>query len=244
MKKLYVVGLGPGSEQGMTGAALAALTEAEVLCGYTKYIELVDHLFPEKKTLSTGMKREVERCHAALQTAADGTTVALVCSGDAGVYGMAGLIYELASHYPPIEVEIVPGVSAAMAGAALLGAPLGHDFAVVSLSDLLTPWELIERRLEAVGVADFLLCLYNPASKTRKDYLQKACDILLRHKDEKTPCGWAKNIGREGEEWGVLTLAQLRDFQADMFTTVFVGNAMTQNLGGKMVTPRGYLLEK
>lgn len=240
MKKLYVVGLGPGDQKGMTGHALAALTEADVLCGYTKYIDLIAHLFPEKSVLATGMTREVERCQAALQAAAEGKTVALVCSGDSGVYGMAGLIYELAEDYPPVEIEIVPGVSAAMAGAALLGAPLGHDFAVISLSDLLTPWALIEKRLDAAAGADFILCLYNPASKGRPDYLQKACDILLRHKGADTCCGWARSIGREGEAWGLLTLAELKEFEADMFTTVFVGNAMTRNLGGKMVTPRGY----
>lgn len=240
MKKLYVVGLGPGNKEGMTGRALSAMAEADVLCGYTKYIDLVTPIFPEKKLLSTGMTHEVERCRAALQAAAGGETVALVCSGDAGVYGMAGLIYELAGEYPPVEVEVVPGVSAAMSGAALLGAPLGHDFAVVSLSDLLTPWAYIEKRLEAAAGADFALCLYNPASKGRKDYLQKACDILLRHKAPATPCGWARSIGREGESWGVLTLAELRSFEADMFTTVFVGNAMSRILGGKLVTPRGY----
>lgn len=240
MSKLTVVGIGPGDEKGMTQHALASLTEADVLCGYTKYIDLVVPLFPAKPVLSTGMTKEVERYHAALKTAGEGKTVAMVCSGDAGVYGMASLVYELAAEYPPVDIEVVPGVSAAMSGAALLGAPLGHDFAVVSLSDLLTPWPLIEKRLEAAVEADFVLCLYNPASKARKDYLAKACDILLRHKPGGTKCGWARSIGRDGEECGILTLDELQGFEADMFTTVFVGSTMTRNIGGKLVTPRGY----
>lgn len=240
MKKLYVVGVGPGDKEGMTGHAAAALDAADVLCGYTKYIELVRPLYPQKQVVSTGMTKEVQRCHAALAAAQGGQTVAVVCSGDAGVYGMAGLLYQLAPQYDAIDIEVVPGVSAAMAGAALLGAPLGHDFAVVSLSDLLTPWALIEKRLDAASGADFILCLYNPASKGRRDYLQKACDIVLRYKPGHTVCGWARNIGRQGQQSGVLTLDALRDFEADMFTVVFIGNAATAQVGGHMVTPRGY----
>lgn len=240
MSRLYVVGIGPGDEKGMTAQAALALAEADVLCGYTKYIELVAPLYPEKPSIATGMKKEVERCHAALQAASEGKVVAVVCSGDAGVYGMAGLIYELSGAYPPLQIEVIPGVSAAMAGAALLGAPLGHDFAVISLSDLLTPWSVIEERLGAAAKADFALCIYNPASKGRKDHLKKACEVLLKHKPAHTLCGWARNIGRDGEASGILTLEELRNFAADMFTTVYVGNAMTQTLGGKLVTPRGY----
>jgi len=240
MRKIYVVGIGPGDKKGMTLQAADALEEADVLCGYAKYIELVAPLFPEKSIITTGMKKESERCHAALKSASEGKTTALVCSGDAGVYGMAGLIFELSPNYPEVEIEIVAGVSAAMSGAALLGSPLGHDFAVVSLSDLLTPWELIEKRLIACANADFALSIYNPASHGRPDHLAKACDILRSHKSGDTICGWAKNIGRKGEECGTLTLSQLRDFEADMFTTVFIGNKMTKVISGKMVTPRGY----
>lgn len=240
MKRLFVVGIGPGSEEGMTQQAAKALEEAQVLCGYTKYIELVAPLFSEKPVISTGMKKETDRCHAALESASEGKTTALVCSGDAGVYGMAGLILELSPGYPEVEIEIIAGVSAAMSGAALLGSPLGHDFAVISLSDLLTPWELIEKRLTACAAADFALSIYNPRSHGRPDYLAKACDILLKHKSGETVCGWAKNIGRQGEECGTLTLSELRSFDADMFTTVFVGNEMTRLISGKMVTPRGY----
>ena len=169
-----------------------------------------------------------------------GETVSVVCSGDAGVYGMAGLIYELSNEFPPIDIEVVPGVTAALAGAAVLGAPLTHDFAVVSLSDLLTPWELIEKRLACAAEADFCIALYNPASKKRHDYLQKACDVLQKHKSPDTVCGLVRNIGREGQYAEVMPLKQLSHTQADMFTTVFIGNAQTKMLHGKMVTPRGY----
>lgn len=241
MAKIYVVGLGPGDKGGMTGHALAALDQAELLCGYDKYIALVRDLFPDKPTLSTGMTREVERCREALRAASEGKTVAVVSSGDAGVYGMAGLVYELSREFPPIDIEVVPGVSAAMAGAAVLGAPLMHDFAVVSLSDLLTPWATIEKRVDAAAAVDFILCLYNPASKKRRDYLSKATDIVLRRRGAETVCGWVKNVGRDGCDSAILSLGELRDFAADMFTTVFIGNGATMNLNGKMVTPRGYL---
>ena len=240
--KVTVIGLGPGGGADLTGRARAALEECDLLVGYTAYIDLVKEDFPDKETLSIGMRREVDRCRAAVEAALTGKSVAVVCSGDSGVYGMAGLIYEVAQEYDPIDIEVVPGITAACGGAAVLGAPLTHDFAVVSLSDLLTPWEKIEARLTAAARADFVLCLYNPASKSRPDYLRRACDILLAAgKSPDTVCGTVRNIGRAGEEARILTLGQLRDTQVDMFTTVFVGNSQTKVLGGKMVTPRGYL---
>ena len=240
--KVTVIGLGPGGGADLTGRARAALEECDLLVGYTAYIDLVKEDFPDKETLSTGMRREVDRCRAAVEAALTGKSVAVVCSGDSGVYGMAGLVYEVAQEYDPIDIEVVPGITAACGGAAVLGAPLTHDFAVVSLSDLLTPWEKIEARLTAAARADFVLCLYNPASKSRPDYLRRACDILLSAgKSPDTVCGTVRNIGRAGEEARILTLGQLRDTQVDMFTTVFVGNSQTKVLGGKMVTPRGYL---
>ena len=239
--KVTVIGLGPGGGVDLTGRARAALEECDLIVGYTAYIELVRPDFPEKEVLSTGMRREVDRCRAAVEAALTGKDVAVVCSGDSGVYGMAGLVYEVAQEYDPIEIEVIPGITAACGGAAVLGAPLTHDFAVISLSDLLTPWEKIEKRLTAAAQADFVICLYNPSSRNRPDYLQRACDILLRDKDPNTVCGTVRNIGREGEEGKLLTLAQLRDTQVDMFTTVFIGNSQTKVLGGKMVTPRGYL---
>lgn len=243
MKKLYVAGIGPGDEKNMTLACREAIERSDVVVGYSKYVELIKPIFPGKRTVQTDMKKETERCRKALGLAAGGETVAVVCSGDAGVYGMAGLIYELSPEYPSIEIEIVPGVTAALAGAAVLGAPLTHDFAVISLSDLLTPWELIEKRLACAAEADFCIALYNPSSKKRGDYLQKACDILLKSKPPDTVCGYVRNIGRQGEKAEVMPLSELRSAQADMFTTVFIGNAQTKALSGKMVTPRGYKLD-
>ena len=241
MNKIYVVGIGPGKAQFMTAQARQALEEAEVLCGYTVYVELVAPLFPGKETYTTPMTKELDRCRWALQTAASGKTVALVCSGDPGVYGMAAPLLQLAPDYPDVEVEVVAGVTAALSGAAVLGAPLGHDFCVISLSDLLTPWAVIEKRLQCAAQGNFAICLYNPSSRKRADYLQKACDILLASgKAPETVCGWVRNIGREGQEKQLFTLGELRDVQLDMFTTVFIGSAGTRNIQGNMVTARGY----
>ena len=239
--RVTVVGLGPGAGRDLTGRAREALERADLIVGYTAYIALIREEFPEKEMMSTGMRREVDRCRAAVEAAASGRDVAMVCSGDSGIYGMAGLIYEVAQEYPPIEIEVVPGITAACGGAAVLGAPLTHDFAVVSLSDLLTPWDKIALRLECAARGDFVLCLYNPASHSRPDHLKRACDILMAAgKSPDTICGYVQNIGREGERGTITTLGALRDTQVDMFTTVFIGSSQTKLLGGKMVTPRGY----
>ena len=232
MSELYVVGIGPGKFEGMTYEAVRALEVSDVIVGYTVYVDLVKDHFPDKAYLTTPMRREVERVELALKEAAQGKTVAMVCSGDAGDYGMSGLCEELAVNYP--------GVSAVLSGAALLGAPLMHDFAVVSLSDLMTPWATIEKRLRAAAAADFVLCLYNPSSHKRKDYLARACDIVLEAASPETVCGVAQNIGREGESTRIMTLRELRDTPVDMFSTVFIGNSQTRVVGGRMVTPRGY----
>jgi precorrin-3B C17-methyltransferase len=224
----------------MTQRAQEALRNSDILIGYTVYIDLVKEHFPDKEMLTTGMRKEVERCELALEKAAEGKDVAMICSGDAGVYGMSGLIEELAVKYEGVEVVTVPGVSAVLSGAAILGAPLMHDFAVISLSDLMTPWEKIEKRLLSASEADFVICLYNPSSHKRHDYLQKACDLVLEDRSPETVCGIAKNIGREGESIEVLTLKELRDTEVDMFSTVFIGNSQTKKINGKMVTPRGY----
>ena len=235
---IYVVGLGPGRKEEMTGHALAALERCDTILGYRAYIDLVRRIFPGKDLRASPMKAEVERCREALELALSGRTVGLVSSGDPGVYVMAGLMLEVAAGRT--DVEVVPGITAANSAAALLGAPLMHDFAVISLSDLLTPWNLIERRLDAVAAADFVVCLYNPASRGRPTHLQWACDILLRYKAPDTVAGWARSVGREGESRCVTTLGQLRDAELDMFCTAVVGNIGTIVLEGRMVTPRGY----
>ena len=240
MKQVYVVGIGPGSYEQMTIKAAEILKSCDLIVGYTVYVDLIKEYFPEKEMMTTPMKKEVERCRLAFEEAVKGKDVAMICSGDAGVYGMAGLMYEIGSEYPDCRITVVPGVTAAVAGGAVLGAPLIHDFALISLSDLLTPWEKIEKRLECAAMADFAVCLYNPSSKKRHDYLQKACDIMLRHASEDTVCGIAANIGREGERGRTMTLRELRDAQVDMFTTVFIGNSQTKVVDGHMVTPRGY----
>lgn len=240
MSKIYVTGLGPGAGEQITLQAKKVLEHCPVIVGYHVYLDLIRDQFPDKTYLSTPMRRETERCRMAFEEAQKGVDVAMVCSGDAGIYGMAGLICEIGVDYAQTEVVIVPGITAASGGAAVLGAPLMHDFAVISLSDLLTPWEKIERRLRAAAEADFVICIYNPSSKKRADYLSKACAILLESKSADTVCGIVQNIGREGEAYRLLTLGQLKETQTDMFTTVFVGNSMTKEIGGKMVTPRGY----
>ncbi len=240
MNRLYVVGIGPGKLEGLTMEAREALDACDMIIGYSKYVELIRDYFPRAEFADTGMRREVERVNEALAQAASGKTVGLVCSGDAGVYGMAGLAMELGVAHSDVEITVIAGVTAALSGAAVLGAPIGHDFACISLSDLLTPWELIEQRLDCASMCDLCMAIYNPSSHKRADYLQKACDIILRHKSPQTICGYVKNIGRDGEEGHVLTLAELRDTQVDMFTTVFIGNAATKVINGRMVTPRGY----
>ena len=239
MGNLFVVGIGPGGPDGMTIAARRALEAADIVVGYTKYVELALAAVPDAAHLATPMMHEVERCRLALSRAQSGEAVALVCSGDAGVYGMASPVLDLAEDYPDVDVEVIAGATAAQSGSAVLGAPLAHDFAVVSLSDLLTPWEVIERRLAAVASADFCICLYNPRSRKRADRLSRAAKIMLEWKAPDTLCGWVRNIGREGQQSGMCRLSELGEIDADMFTTVFVGNADTKLVGGRMVTPRG-----
>ena len=235
-----MVGIGPGDPREMTLRAADTLNACEAIVGYHVYVDLVREHFPGKDFHTTPMKREVDRCRLALELARKGKDVAVVCSGDAGVYGMAGLILELRGEADEPSVEVVPGLTAAVSGAALLGAPLGHDFCAISLSDLLTPWETIANRLECAAKGDFCIALYNPGSAKRRDHLRRACDILLRHLPGDRVCGVARNIAREGEETRILTLEELREYEADMFTTAFIGNSQTHIAGGRMVTPRGY----
>lgn len=238
--KLYVIGIGPGGADQMTPRALSAMQKSDIIAGYTVYIDLVRDYIGDKEILQTPMKQEIDRCVKARDAALTGKTVSMICSGDAGVYGMAGLMHEVCAEYPELDIEVIPGITAACGGAAVLGAPLVHDFAVISLSDLLTPWETIAKRLDFASQADFCICLYNPSSRKRADYLQKACDIMLQSKAPDTPCGTVRNIGRDGEQGTICTLAELRDTKVDMFTTVFIGNSQTKVIHEKLVTPRGY----
>ena len=240
MGKLIVVGIGPGDWEDMTVRADRALRSCDVIVGYHVYVDLVRDRYPDKEFLTTGMTRETDRCRMALEAAREGKTVAMVCSGDSGIYGMAGLIYELRGEAAEPEVEVIPGLTAACSGGALLGAPLTHDFAVISLSDRLTPWETIERRLSAAASADLSIVHYNPPSHGRPDHLRRACDILLETLPPQRLCGVARNIRRSGESAQVMTLGKLRDFPADMFCTVFIGNSQTRTIGELLVTPRGY----
>ena len=240
MGKLFVVGIGPGNFENMTIRADEALKKAELIIGYQVYVELVRGRYPEKEFFTTPMTREAERCRIALDEAKKGKTVALVCSGDSGIYGMAGLVLELRGEQTAPEIEVIPGLTAAASGAALLGAPLTHDFAVISLSDRLTEWSLIEKRLAAAAEADLSIVLYNPASRGRPDHLRKACGILMKILPAERICAVARNIGREGEERFFMTVSELADFPADMFCTVFIGNSSTRMINGNMVTPRGY----
>ena len=237
--KLEVIGIGPGSFQGQTIAAQSAIEQSDIIYGYTAYISLIQQLYPEKQVQATGMRQEVARVEAALASAQVRNT-ALVCSGDAELYGMAALCYELLAKFPGVEIEVIPGVTAAFSGGAVLGSPLTHDFAVISLSDLLTPMETIQKRLKCAAEADFTIVLYNPASRQRTEHLRMACDIILAHRSPETVCGYVRNIGREGEKSCILTLGELRDTSVDMFTTVYIGNSETRIISGKMVTPRGY----
>ena len=244
MSKLYVVGIGPGGYEQMTVKAVKVLEECDIIVGYTVYVDLVAEHFAGKEMLTTQMRQDEKRCRMAFDEVMKVRNTAMICSGDAGVYGMSGLIYEISRDYPGIEIEIVSGVTAALSGGAVLGAPLMHDFAVISLSDLMTPWTLIEKRLAAAASADMAICLYNPSSKKRRDYLNKACRIVMQSALPETVCGIVKQIGREGESCQVMTLQELSNYEADMFTTVFIGNSTTKVINGKMVTPRGYKLSE
>lgn len=242
-KVLYIVGMGPGREEQMTVDALNALDESEVIIGYHVYLDLLTERYQAKEKLSTPMKKEIERCIMAFEKASEGKIVSLICSGDAGVYGMASPILELSNKYKDVLVKIIPGVTACISGASILGAPINHDFCVISLSDLLTPWQVIEKRIIGAALGDFVIAIYNPSSIKRHDYLQKACDILLSHGvSENRACGYVENIGREGTISKCLTLKELRNTKVNMFTTVFIGNSNSYIDNNKLITPRGYHL--
>jgi len=239
---INVVGMGPGAEEMMSLQAIKALEESDVIIGYSVYLGLLGERFANKEILSTPMRKEAERCRMCFEEALKGKKVSMVCSGDAGVYGMASLMYEIGKEYEECGITIIPGITAANSGAAYLGAPLNHDYCVISLSDLLTPWEKIEKRLKAAAEGDFCIAIYNPSSHKRADYLKNACEILLEQIEETRICGYVANIGREGTVSNICTLKELKDKQVDMFTTVFIGNSNTELINGKLVAKRGYHL--
>ena len=245
---IYIVGIGPGKSDGMTIEAKNALEASDVIVGYGVYIDLVRDAFPDKQFAQTSMGKEIERCKLCFDFALEGKAVSMICSGDSGVYGMAEPVLSLQkgnSVYQRVDVCVIPGVTAATSGAAVLGAPLNHDFCVISLSDLLTPWKIIEKRLRAAVEGDFAMAIYNPSSHKRADYLKKACQIMLdAGASPDRACGYVKNIGREGTEAHTCTLKELQNAQVDMFTTVFIGNSQSQivktGAGTKLLTKRGY----
>lgn len=237
---LSVVGIGPGGREYMTLEAYEALKKSEVIAGYKVYINLLPEEFKDKETIVTGMRGEAKRCRLSLEEAAKGRTVSLICSGDAGVYGMASLVFELADNWPEVDIKIIPGVTAALSGSALLGSVLSNDFAVISLSDILTPEEKIIKRLKCAAEADLCIALYNPGSHGRPEALSRAADILLETLDGSTPVGITENISREGENCRICTLSELKKLEVNMFMTVFIGNSSTKVINGRLVTPRGY----
>ncbi|MEM2099453.1 MAG: precorrin-3B C(17)-methyltransferase [Candidatus Bathyarchaeia archaeon] len=230
----------------MTPKARQVIEEADVIIGYKTYVELINSLIKSSSEVIVGlMRQEVERARIAVGKALANKKVAVISSGDPGVYGMASIVFEVAAlEKADIPIEVVPGVTAATAAAAKLGAPLTSDFAVISLSDLLTPWELIEKRLDAAAAADFVIVLYNPRSNERTEPLIKAYDILCKYRSPETPVGVVKNLGRAGETATITTLKMLLESAVDMATTVIVGNSLTRVVNQKMITPRGYNLHK
>ncbi len=248
--------LGPGSVDYLAPRAADALRRADVIVGYKTYVQLVEEFAQGKEVRASGMRKEMDRCREALDLALEGRRVALVSGGDAGIYGMAGLVFDLcrardiavrkggfhANASPDaLPVEVIPGIAAFNAAASLLGAPLMHDFASVSLSDHLTPWEIIEKRLDAAAVADFVIALYNPRSATRPDVLDRARAVLLRHRAGDTPVGVVHKAMRDGQRHWVTTLDEMASEEVDMQTVLLVGNSHTYVWNGWMVTPRGYL---
>jgi len=242
--KVYVVGIGPGRQEEMTIRAENALKESDCIAGYTVYCDLVRGRYGDKEYIETPMTGEEERVKLAFKRASEGKTVSIICSGDAGVYGLAGLACSEADTCENVSLEIVPGVTAALSGAAILGAPLIHDFALISMSDRLTPMALIEKRLRAAAGADMVIVLYNPESRSRSGYLKHACEVLLEKISGDRVCGIARNIGRDGESHEILTLGELKDAEVDMFSTVFIGNSSTLRTGDMMITIRGYRSER
>lgn len=238
---IYVIGIGPGCRDLMTQEAISAMEDAEVIVGYKTYIKLVEDFIKDKEVVQNGMRKEVDRCQDAIDIAKTGKKVAVISSGDAGIYGMAGLILELITKQElDIPVKVVPGVTASIGAAAVLGAPIMHDFCHISLGDLMTPWEVIEKRLRLAAEADFVICLYNPRSKGRSEHLANAFKIMGEFKDGSTPVGIVKDVGREDQEKFICTFDTMDFERVDMTTMVIIGNKSTYIHDDLMITPRGY----
>ena len=243
MGKITVIGLGPGSLDDMTPKALKAIQQAEVVAGYNTYIKLIETLMEGKKVIGTGMMQEIDRCSLAVESAVGGKNTIVVSSGDSGVYGMAGLVLEIVLKYKKEErpeVEIIAGISAVNASASILGAPLMHDFAVISLSNLLTPWELIKKRVECAAQGDFVVALYNPKSKKRVQNIEEVREIMLKYKSPDTPVGIVNNASRPNQAKAISTLRDFTKEDINMFSMVIIGNSKTYVKDGYMITPRGY----
>ncbi|MDI3500561.1 MAG: precorrin-3B C17-methyltransferase / cobalt-factor methyltransferase [Thermoanaerobacter sp.] len=240
---IKVVGIGPGDINDMTLKAYNVLKECDVVVGYTTYINLIKPLIKDKEVISLGMRKEIDRAKKAVELALQGKNVCIVSSGDAGIYGMAGLMYEVVhKENIDLKIEVIPGVTALNAAAAILGAPVMQDFAVISLSDHLVSWQVIEKRLALSAQADFVIVLYNPKSKERTENLMKAQKIIMKYKKEDIPVGIVKNASREGQQVIITTLKEMANYEIDMRTIVIIGNESTYVENGKMVTPRGYVL--
>ena len=238
--KIYVVGIGPGKKADMTFKAYEAMKKSDIIVGYKTYTDLIKEYFPNTEIKSSSMMKEVDRCIEVLKLAKDGKNVALISSGDAGVYGMAGIMYEVINENDDIEVEIIAGVTATNAAAAIVGAPIMHDYVTISLSNLLTDWKLIKKRLELAAQGDFIVSLYNPKSKGRTTQIAEAQQIMLKYKSKNTPVAIVRNAGRENEEYEITTLENMLNFEINMLTIVLIGNSNTYIKKGKMITPRGY----
>ena len=239
--KLHVVGFGPGGKEHMTFKAAEVIQNADVVTGYTTYVKMIQPYFPDKEYKATGMMKEVDRCKMAIEDAMQGKDVTMISSGDSGIYGMAGIIYQLADEMKAdIEIDTVPGITATSTAASVLGAPLMHDLAIISLSDLMTPIDLIMKRVDCAGIGDMIVCLYNPKSKGRTEYLNQAQQILLKHRSADTPVGIVRNAGRDDEHKEITTLGELDKAEVDMFCMVIIGNSQTYVSNGRMITPRGY----
>ncbi|WP_295724327.1 precorrin-3B C(17)-methyltransferase [uncultured Leptotrichia sp.] len=238
--KIYVVGIGPGKKPDMTFKAYEAMENSDIIVGYKTYTDLVKKYFPNTEIRSSSMMKEVDRCIEVLELAKAGKNVALISSGDAGVYGMAGIMYEVIGENNDVEVEAIAGVTATNAAAAIVGAPIMHDYVTISLSNLLTDWELIKRRLELAAQGDFIVSLYNPKSRGRTTQIAEAQQIMLKYKSKDTPVAIVRNAGRENEEYEITTLENMLDFEINMLTIVLIGNSNTYVKNGKMITPRGY----